>query len=101
MDPERFLWRASGFQWDQDNVEKSRLKHRVSPAECEQVFFNRPLVAAQDLAHFDEEDRYFCLGQTDAGRFLFLAFTLRDSLIRVNSARDMSRRERKASEHDD
>lgn len=40
-------------------------------------------------------DRYFVLGQTDAGRELFLVFTLRDELIRVISAREMSRKERK------
>jgi uncharacterized protein len=35
------------------------------------------------------------MGRIKAGRRLFLAFTLRGSRIRVISARDMSRRERK------
>ena len=35
------------------------------------------------------------LGRSDAGRELFLIFTLRGDLIRVISARDMSRAERK------
>jgi uncharacterized protein len=90
------LSRAVGFQWDAGNVDKSSVKHQVTPRECEQVFFNRPLVAAEDHAHSHGEDRFFCLGQTDAARFLFIAFTMREDLIRVISARDMSRKEREA-----
>lgn len=89
------LSRASGFQWDAGNVEKNWLTHQVTSAECEQVFFNQPLIAAEDVTHSDVEDRFFCLGQTDVGRLLFVAFTLREDLIRVISARGMSRKERK------
>jgi uncharacterized protein len=39
------------------------------------------------------------LGQTDARRLLFIVFTIRDDLIRVISARPMSRRERRVYEH--
>ena len=40
----RKLLQITGFQWDQGNLEKNWLKHGVSPLECEQVFFNQPLV---------------------------------------------------------
>ena len=40
------------------------------------------------------EVRYFALGRPDAARRRLLAFTPRGSLIRVISARPMSRRER-------
>ncbi|MEK7325816.1 MAG: BrnT family toxin [Chloroflexota bacterium] len=46
-----------------------------------------------------QEVRFFALGQTDAGRRLFLAFTVRNQMMRVVSARDMSRRERKVYQH--
>ncbi len=95
MDVYDLLSRATGFQWDAGNVEKNWLAHQVSAAECEQTLFNQPLVAAPDPRHSQEEPRFFLLGQTDAGRLLFIVFTLRDSLIRVISARDMSRKERK------
>jgi uncharacterized protein len=87
---------ATGFEWDASTVDKSWRKHLVSASECEQVFFNEPLIAAPDLAHSQQEPRFFMLGQTDAARPLFVVFTLRGTLIRVISARDMSRRERKA-----
>ena len=94
MDIYERLAEATGFDWDSGNAEKNRAKHGVTQAECEQVFFNAPLVAAADAAHSGQEARFFVLGQTDAGRLLFEAFTLRGTRIRVISARDMSRKER-------
>jgi uncharacterized protein len=91
---ERFA-SCEGFQWDSANAEKVWARHRVAPAESEEVFFNRPLVVGDDREHSASEDRLYALGQTDAGRLLFVVFTIRDRLIRVISARDMSRKERK------
>jgi uncharacterized protein len=71
----------------------------VSQAECEQVFFNRPLVVAEDVLHSSGEVRFFALGQSDAGRHLFVAYTLRGEKVRVISARDMTRREQKEYEN--
>lgn len=87
-----------GFEWDEGNLLKNWEKHGVSASECEQVFFNRPLVAAPDEAHSLKEARYHALGITDAGRRLFVVFTVRKNKIRVISARDMNRKERKVFE---
>ena len=84
-----------GFEWDEGNLLKNWEKHRVSAPECEQVFFNQPLVAGRDEKHSQKENRHFALGITDAGRYLFIVFTIRKKRIRVISARDMNRRERK------
>jgi uncharacterized DUF497 family protein len=70
----------------------------VSQGECEQVFFNRPLVVAPDLEHSEREGRYAVLGRTNAARGLAVVFTIRGTLVRVISARDMSRRERRIYE---
>ena len=88
------LARATGFEWDAGNATKNWSKHQVSQSECEQLFFNAPLVLAADPGHSGAEDRYFALGQTDAARLLLVVFTLRGTLVRVVSARPMSRRER-------
>jgi hypothetical protein len=85
----------TGFDWDEGNVTKNWESHKVHPYEAEQVFLNRPLIVADDVRHSETERRYFVLGQTDSNRALFVAFTVRGDLIRVISARDMSRRERK------
>jgi uncharacterized DUF497 family protein len=84
-----------GFDWDTSNIDKNWLKHRVSPAECEQIFFNRPLVVREDIAHSKTEIRFYTLGQTDSKRQLFIVFTVRNNLIHIISARDMSRKEKK------
>lgn len=93
--PSEDLAACVGFQWDEGNAEKNWTRHQVASAECEQVFGNAPLLAAPDTAHTGAEVRYYVLGQTNAGRRLFVACTVRDQLIRVISARDMSRGERR------
>lgn len=89
---------VSGFDWDDGNARKSVEKHAVTQAEAEQVFFSEPLFVAHDAAHSHSgrEQRYHVLGRTDDARLLHVTFTLRGNgtLIRVISARDMSRRER-------
>lgn len=87
-----------GFQWDTGNTDKNWLSHQVQWSECEEIFFNEPLVVALDTAHSLVETRFYALGATDNGRRLFVVFTIREKLIRVISARDMNRRERKAYE---
>ena len=84
-----------GFDWDRGNIEKNWIAHSVTPEETEQVFFNTPLIVADDKNHSRTEKRYFVLGQTDEDRALFVAFTIRQERIRVISARDMNRKERK------
>lgn len=88
------LNQCEGFEWDDGNINKNWLKHEVSPAECEKIFFNRPLVIQDDTKHSEAEKRFYALGRTDAKRNLFIAFTVRKKRIRVISARDMSRKER-------
>jgi uncharacterized DUF497 family protein len=88
------LAKCAGFDWDEGNLTKNWVRHRVATAECEQVFFNRPVAAAADERHSEEEPRFYVLGQTDTGRRLFIVVTVRRGLIRVISARDMNRREK-------
>jgi uncharacterized DUF497 family protein len=83
------------FEWGEGNSDKNWHRHWVSRAEAEQVFLNRPLLAADDPLHSDDETRYFALGHTDAGRCLAVVFTLRGPRLGVISARAMSRRERR------
>jgi len=83
------------FDWSGGNAEKNWDGHGVTPLEAEQVFFNAPLLAGTDIAHSQKEARFYVLGQTDEGRELFVAFTMRGRRLRVVSARDMSRKERR------
>ena len=82
-----------GFDWDDGNLEKNWIKHSVSWWECEQLFFNDPLVFPNEK-HSESEDRFYALGRTQNGRALFISFTIRKNNIRVISARDANRKER-------
>ena len=88
------LSRIAGFEWDDGNQTKNWTKHQVSTSECEELFFNLPLLLQDDLQHSQDEKRFYVLGQTNAERKLFISFTLRTNKIRVMSARDMSSKER-------
>lgn len=98
MSPLERLRQCKGFEWDEGNSGKNLEKHGVSDSEAEQIFFNQPLIGASDEKHSDTEERVFALGQTDAGKKLFVVCTIRGELIRVISARPMSRREREVYE---
>src|SRR6266853_4313150 len=98
---ERLIDEYEGFQWAAANSGKIWERHRVAPTECEELFFNRPLVVDEDEEHSSAAEPMYALGQSDAGRLLFAAFTIRERLIRVISARDMNRRERRTYEKAD
>jgi uncharacterized DUF497 family protein len=86
---------CTGFDWDEANLHKNWERHGVTPEEAEDVFFHEPLVVRGDVRHSIGEKRYYALGQTSAGRRLFVAFTIRGDLIRVISVRDMNHNEGK------
>ena len=90
VNPRDRLRDCTGFQWDEGNATKNWVSHDVSQGECEQAFFNQPLIVKRDRLHSELESRCYALGRTDAGRLLFIAFTIRGDLVRVISARDMS-----------
>ena len=94
------LAEITGFDWDDGNSRKNSAKHSVMQSEAEQMFFNQPLLLLEDTTHSKKEPRYHALGVTDDMRLLHVTFTLRASrsLIRVISARDMHRKERKIYE---
>lgn len=83
------------FDWNDGNRDKCQ-KHGVSLAEIEMVFRGR-LHVFTDTAHSQAETRYLGIGQTTAGRHVFIAFTVRDHgatrLIRPISARYMHAKE--------
>jgi uncharacterized protein len=83
-----------GFQWDAGNIDKNLIAHGVENWECEQLFFNEPLVVVDDYKHSTSEKRWAAFGRTDGNRLLVVVFTKRASAIRVISARDMSRKEK-------
>jgi uncharacterized DUF497 family protein len=71
------------FDWDAANI-RHIARHKVTPEEAEQVVENNPLDLAGQLVN--GEERILHLGETAAGRILFVVATERDGLIRVVTA---------------
>jgi uncharacterized DUF497 family protein len=90
---------AEGFDWDAGNRDKNWSGHKVKSTECEMVFFNQPLVILADEKHSGSESRYYAFGKTDLDRTLLIVFCLRKNRIRVISARDMNKKERRFYEN--
>ncbi len=89
-----------GFEWDDGNLFKNWEKHKVGYWEAEQVFFNEPLLIYADEKHSKYESRWYALGRPNKKRMLMIVFTIRGENLRVISARDMSRNERKIYENE-
>jgi len=89
---------VSGFDWDKGNSEKNWIKQKVSRLESEEVFYNEPFFVYDDKIHSSDESRFYILGQTNDERKLFIVFMFRGNRIRVISARDMNKKERKEYE---
>jgi len=86
----------AGFDWDDGNRRKCQ-KHGVTLAEIEDIFLNEPAVFP-DPAHSATEERLRAIGQTSAGQYVFVAFTLRHDaedavFVRPISARYMHDKE--------
>jgi uncharacterized protein len=85
----------AGFDWDRGNYAKCQ-KHGVSVSEIE-ALFSRPVILLPDDEHSTTETRFKAIGKTEAGRYIFLVFTLRERrgkrYIRPISVRYMHRQE--------
>lgn len=88
--PKKILANCTGFEWDQGNITKNWESHNVSTNESEQIFFNKPIIVKRDKEHSKIENRYYALGRTNMNRLLFAVFTVRNQMIRIISARDMT-----------
>jgi len=86
------------FIWDKGNLDKNWRKHKVKTKECEEIFFDENKKIAKDKLHSNGEKRLIILGKTKKRRLLYLVFTMRNKKIRVISARDTNKKERKLYE---
>ena len=99
-DLREFIPQIEEFDWNKWNIDKNLIKHKVSAQECEEVFLNKPFFKSIPLTEGKIEQRYYAFGITDRKRKLTIVFTIRNNKIRVISARDMSREERRIYEKD-
>jgi uncharacterized protein len=83
------------FEWNPDKANLNLKKHGVSFNEASTVF-NDPLsVTFPDLDHSDGEARYVIIGLSRDGRLLIVNHTDRADRVRIISAREATRNERR------
>ena len=89
------------IDWDDGNREKCQ-KHGLSIVDIESVLRSARRYLGPDIKHSGEESRSIVVGQTETGRYVFVAVTFRyveeGQLIRPISARFMHRKEVKRYE---
>ncbi len=85
------------FEWDKGNTDKNLIKHKVTNREAEEVFDSEPLILLEDAKHSSKEKRFQVLGKTNEERLLSIIFTIRKK-VRIISARDMNKKERRGYE---
>jgi uncharacterized DUF497 family protein len=77
----------SDFEWDENKDLENIEKHGVSFYEAQYAFLDPNRLIAEDLAHSQEEKRYFCFGQDQAKEgILTVRFTYRENRIRIFGA---------------
>ncbi len=86
------------FEWDERKEANNRRKHDIGFIEASEAFGDEHSSCVPDPDHSEGEARYLLFGMTTNGRHLVVSFTERAEAIRLISARDMTRKERKACE---
>ncbi len=74
-------------------------KHGVSFDEAESVFDDPLAIIIEDRQHSKQEPREVIIGYSETGRLLFVCFVERQGAIRLISARQVTRQERKNYEN--
>jgi len=86
------------FEWNPAKAERNLRKHGISFTEAGTVFGDELSITVHDPDHSDDEDRYITIGWSHRGRLLMIAHTDRGEIIRIISARELTKTERKEYE---
>jgi len=86
------------FEWDENKAAANLSRHGVSFDEAKTVFDDPVYVDFYDPDHSYDEHRYIISGQSRQGRLLIVSYTERENVIRLISAREVTRGEREAYE---
>ncbi len=85
-------------EWDSKKAEKNLEKHSVSFQEAASIFQDPLELTISDPDHSVGEFRYISIGMSSSDRILVVSYTERGNSIRIISAREATRSERKQYE---
>jgi uncharacterized DUF497 family protein len=88
------------FEWDPEKAATNLKKHGVSFSKAARVFSDPLSITVHETDHSTEEERYLIVGVSNRSRLLIVSFMERGESIRVISARELTRAERKQYENE-
>ena len=88
------------FSWNRKKAEDNLRKHHISFEEASTVFGDPLSITVDDPAHSGDESRFILLGHSISGRLLVIVHSEREGSIRIISAREATRRERRTYEQE-
>ena len=83
------------LEWDEEKNVANVRKHGVSFEEAATVFGDPLSDTFDDPDHSAEESRFITIGTSEKGRLLMLAHTDQEDRIRLISARELTKQERR------
>ncbi len=83
------------FEWDPKKNEANIRKHGVTFIEAATVFSDVLSITVPDPDHSQEEDRYIIIGMSGQNRLVMVAHMERGECIRIISARELTRSEKR------
>jgi len=86
------------FEWDPEKAASNASRHGVRFEEAQTVFQDDLFVTFEDPDHSQGESRLIIMGQSTERRLLVVAYTERRRAIRLISAREATKKERRAYE---
>ena len=88
------------FEWDSAKDRRNQRAHDVAFREAASVFQDPLGITTYDPDHSHDEDRHITIGLSASGRFLMVNHTDRSDVVRIISARKLTRNERKSYERE-
>jgi hypothetical protein len=87
------------FEWDNQKSISNDQKHGVSFQEAITVFGDSLAISFNDPDHSLNESRFLMFGLSKLNRLLTVSFTERNNVVRIISAREITKSERRIYEN--
>jgi uncharacterized DUF497 family protein len=88
------------FEWEPEKAKSNSAKHKVSFQEASTVFADPLSETFDDPDHSEDEQRFIIIGHSENGFLLFVSHTDDGEIVRIISARSLTRSEREQYEQE-
>ena len=70
------------FEWDDSKNQENQNKHSIPIEKAQYTFADKKRIILEDMAHSEEEKRYYCIGKIGDG-IVTVRFTYRKNIIHI------------------